>query len=117
MSLFFALLGAAIAVAFAGIGSAKGVGAASESATGVIANVINILGSMAGGSILGFFMFVVISILGHAMNFGINILGAYVHTNRLQYVEFFSKFYDGGGKKFTPFGMHTKYIKFFNKVK
>ena len=86
-------------------------------ATGVIANVINILGSMAGGGILGFFIFVVVSILGHAMNFGINILGAYVHTNRLQYVEFFSKFYDGGGKKFTPFGMHTKYIKFFNKVK
>ena len=86
-------------------------------ATGVIANVINMLGSMAGGGIFGFFIFVVVSILGHATNFGINILGAYVHTNRLQYVEFFSKFYDGGGKKFTPFGMHTKYIKFFNKVK
>lgn len=86
-------------------------------ATGVIANVINILGSMAGNGILGFIIFIVISILGHAMNFGINILGAYVHTNRLQYVEFFSKFYEGGGKKFIPFGMHTKYIKFLNKIK
>lgn len=86
-------------------------------ATGVIANVVNILGSMAGSSILGFVIFIIISIAGHAMNFGINILGAYVHTNRLQYVEFFSKFYEGGGKKFTPFGMHTKYIKFLNKIK
>ena len=86
-------------------------------ATGVIANVVNILGSMAGSGILGFIIFVIISILGHAMNFGINILGAYVHTNRLQYVEFFSKFYEGGGKKFIPFGMHTKYIKFLNKIK
>ena len=86
-------------------------------ATGVIANVVNILGSMAGNGILGFILFIVISILGHAMNFGINILGAYVHTNRLQYVEFFSKFYEGGGKKFIPFGMHTKYIKFLNKIK
>ena len=51
------------------------------------------------------------------MNFGINILGAYVHTNRLQYVEFFSKFYEGGGKKFIPFGMNTRYIKFLNKIK
>ncbi len=86
-------------------------------ATGVIANVVNILGSMAGNGILGFIIFIIISILGHAMNFGINILGAYVHTNRLQYVEFFSKFYEGGGKKFVPFGMHTKYIKFLNKIK
>lgn len=86
-------------------------------ATGVIANVVNILGSMAGSGILGFIIFMIISILGHAMNFGINILGAYVHTNRLQYVEFFSKFYEGGGKKFIPFGMHTKYIKFLNKTK
>lgn len=86
-------------------------------ATGVIANVVNILGSMAGNGISGFIIFIIISILGHAMNFGINILGAYVHTNRLQYVEFFSKFYEGGGKKFIPFGMHTKYIKFLNKIK
>ena len=86
-------------------------------ATGVIANVVNILGSMAGNGILGFIVFVIISIVGHAMNFGINILGAYVHTNRLQYVEFFSKFYEGGGKKFIPFGMNTRYIKILNKIK
>ena len=37
--------------------------------------------------------------------------GAYVHTNRLQYVEFFGKFYEGGGRKFEPFAVHTKYYK------
>jgi V/A-type H+-transporting ATPase subunit I len=41
----------------------------------------------------------------------INILGAYVHTNRLQYVEFFGKFYDGGGKAFSPFKTETKYVE------
>ena len=41
----------------------------------------------------------------------INALGAYVHTNRLQYVEFFGKFYDGGGRKFRPFTENTKYYK------
>jgi V/A-type H+-transporting ATPase subunit I len=46
------------------------------------------------------------------MNIGINMLGAYVHTVRLQYVEFFGKFYEGGGNKFHPFGIHTKFFKF-----
>lgn len=78
-------------------------------ATGVIANVVSILGSIAGPGVVGAISFIVISILGHAMNFGINMLGAYVHTNRLQYVEFFSKFYEGGGHKFKPFNMDTEY--------
>lgn len=81
-------------------------------ATGVIAGVVNILGSMSGNSVIGVIMFVVISIVGHSMNFAINMLGAYVHTNRLQYVEFFSKFYEGGGRKFAPFRMNTKYHQF-----
>lgn len=81
-------------------------------ATGVIAQVVNIMGTLAGKSVLGVIMFTVVFILGHLLNFAINMLGAYVHTNRLQYVEFYSKFYEGGGYAFKPMGMHTKYYDF-----
>ncbi|MCL2434317.1 MAG: V-type ATP synthase subunit I, partial [Clostridia bacterium] len=81
-------------------------------ATGAIANVVNMLGAMFGKSVVGVILFIVIFVFGHCLNFAMNMLGAYVHTNRLQYVEFFSKFYEGGGRKFTPFSMHTKYHQF-----
>ncbi|HCC35077.1 MAG TPA: hypothetical protein DEQ02_05375 [Ruminococcaceae bacterium] len=81
-------------------------------ATGIIAGVMNLLGSLFGGGIVGIIAFVIIFIIGHAVNFAINALGAYVHTIRLQYVEFFSKFYEGGGRKFQPFHVDTKYIRF-----
>ena len=45
------------------------------------------------------------------LNFGINLLGAYVHTNRLQFAEFFGKFYDAGGEAFRPFKASTKYTE------
>lgn len=83
-------------------------------ATGVIASVINVLGSLGGNSIVGLIAFILISIFGHALNFAINMLGAYVHTNRLQYVEFYQKFYEGGGRKYKPFGLNTKYFRFKN---
>lgn len=81
-------------------------------ATGVIGSVINQMGSMAGGGVIGALLFIVVFIFGHCLNLGINLLGAYVHCNRLQYVEFFGKFYEGGGRKFQPFTTHTKYYKF-----
>ena len=58
----------------------------------------------------GVILFIVVFIVGHAMNLAINLLGAYVHTNRLQFVEFFGKFYEGGGKPFEPFHAETKYV-------
>lgn len=81
-------------------------------ATGCIANVVNMLGAMLGNSVVGVFLFIIIAIFGHSLNFAMNMLGAYVHTNRLQYVEFYSKFYEGGGRKFEPFRMNTKYYQF-----
>ncbi len=81
-------------------------------ATGVIASVINVLGSLGGNSVIGIILYILISLVGHSLNFAINMLGAYVHTNRLQYVEFYQKFYEGGGKKFTPLSMNTKYYQF-----
>ena len=79
-------------------------------AGGVIANVMNIMGTMPGLNIIGVVVFVAIFAIGHAFNLAISGLGAYVHTSRLQYVEFFGKFYEGGGKPFEPFHAETKYV-------
>ena len=65
---------------------------------------------MPGGNLFGLIFFIVIFVVGHTINILINALGAYVHTNRLEYVEFFGKFYNGGGKEFIPFAQNTKYF-------
>lgn len=74
--------------------------------TGVIANVVNLLAAMPGNIVI----FVIIFIVGHTINIAINLIGTYVHTNRLQYVEFFSKFYEGSGRAFTPFKINSKFF-------
>ena len=80
-------------------------------ATGVIATVFNSMGSMGGNSPGGVVMFIIVFLIGNVLNLAINALGAYVHTNRLTYVEFFGKFYEGGGTAFRPFAVNTKYYK------
>ena len=55
--------------------------------------------------------FAVVFLIGHSMNMAINVLGAYVHTNRLQFVEFFGKFYEGGGKAYAPFAVNTRHFQ------
>ncbi|MDR1253404.1 MAG: V-type ATP synthase subunit I [Oscillospiraceae bacterium] len=84
--------------------------------TGVIASVFNKMGSMGGTGPLGIILFTVVFIIGHSINIGINLLGAYVHTNRLQFVEFFGKFYEGGSRKFSPFCSKEKYYKIKESV-
>jgi V/A-type H+-transporting ATPase subunit I len=85
-------------------------------ATGVIATVFNSMGSMGGDGPVGVVMFILVFLIGNVLNLAINALGAYVHTNRLTYVEFFGKFYDGGGRKFRPFAADTKYYKFKEEI-
>lgn len=80
-------------------------------ATGVIASVFNKLGSLFGSGIVTVIIFILIFIVGQLLNFFINVLGAYVHSNRLEFVEFFGKFYEGGGREFAPLRMNTKHYK------
>lgn len=81
-------------------------------ATGSIAGVINLIGTMPQNMAVKTVLLVVVFIVGHTANLAINLLGAYVHTDRLQFVELFSKFYTGGGREFSPLTVNTKYIKF-----
>lgn len=84
--------------------------------TGIIGNVINMMGTLPQNKITKALLLIVVFAIGHTINFGINIIGAYVHTNRLQYVEFFSRFYEGGGKKFRPFKADTKTLRFKEEI-
>lgn len=81
-------------------------------ATGSIASVINLIGTMPENKIVKLVLLIVVFAVGHTANLAINLLGAYVHTDRLQFVELFSKFYTGGGREFQPLTVNTKYIKF-----
>ena len=72
----------------------------------VIAQVFNTLGAIAGNIIV----FLIISIVGNILNFGLNLLGCYVHDLRLQCLEYFGKFYKDGGKPFRPLAVNTKYV-------
>ena len=71
-------------------------------AAGVIGQVVNILATLKGGSFIGILLMIVIFCIGHLLNLVINVLGSFVHTSRLQYIEFFNKFYEEGGTPFRP---------------
>ena len=85
-------------------------------ATGAIAQVVNTMGALAGGGIVGAIVFLLVFIFGHLLNFAINALGAFIHAARLQFVEFFGKFYVDGGEAFEPLKKNTKYIKIENEI-
>ena len=71
----------------------------------VIATVFNTIGAIANNLVVFFIIF----LIGHALNFGLNLLGCYVHDLRLQCLEFFGKFYEDGGRPFAPLDIKTKY--------
>ena len=78
-------------------------------AAGVISQVVNLIGTMGGATVVGFVALVLSFLLGHGLNLAINILGTFVHTSRLQYLEFFNKFYEDGGEEFRPEEPSAKY--------
>lgn len=71
---------------------------------------------MPGNKVAKLILFIIVFLLGHTANIAINLIGTYVHTNRLQYVEFFSKFYEGGGRSFTPLKVDTKHFRFKEEI-
>lgn len=80
-------------------------------AAGVIGQVVNILATMKGASFIGFVMMILVFCIGHVLNLVINVLGTFVHTSRLQYIEFFGKFYEDGGTPFTPMAPAERYAE------
>ncbi|HWP50758.1 MAG TPA: V-type ATP synthase subunit I [Clostridia bacterium] len=76
----------------------------------MVGQVMNQLGTMAGGGFFGLLVFIVVFLAGHTFNLAISLLGAYVHTGRLQYIEFFGKFFEGGGRAFRPLVNNTNYV-------
>ena len=65
-----------------------------------------------GVPVVGYVIGVIVLIPLHAFNLGLGVLSAYVHDARLQFLEFYGKFYDGGGRLFSPLGSRTKYIRY-----
>ena len=81
-------------------------------ATGSIAGVVNLICAMPGNLVLKAITLLVVGTAVHVANLAINLLGAYVHSDRLQFVELFSKFYEGGGRAFAPLKANTKNFRF-----
>ena len=80
-------------------------------AASVIGQVVNILATMKGASFFGFLLMIVVFCVGHVLNLVINVLGTFVHTSRLQYIEFFGKFYEDGGRPFVPLAPSDRYAE------
>ena len=80
--------------------------------TAVIGYAMNLLGSMVGPAFGGFgwIFAVIIFVIGHIFNFAMGLLSAYVHDSRLQYIEFFGKFYEGNGYLFEPFSLKLENV-------
>ena len=78
-------------------------------ASAVMAQVFNLLATMGGPTPVGFVLLVAVLLIGHVLNIAINLLGAFVHTSRLQYLEFFGKFFEDGGVGFVPAAPSEEY--------
>jgi len=88
-------------------------------ATAVIALIVNQIAFLFKDMIpyIGWGIAVLILVGGHIFNLGINALSGFIHSGRLQFVEFFPKFLEGGGRRFNPKKINLKYIKVENNLK
>jgi V/A-type H+-transporting ATPase subunit I len=88
-------------------------------ATGVVGFAMNltaiIFSDMMPHPVLGILIAVIIVVFGHSLNFGLSLLGAFIHSGRLQFIEFFGKFYESGSERFIPFVREMKYITLQDK--
>ena len=82
----------------------------------VIADIIssNSVSLITSGNAMFIVLGIVIMVIGHVFNLAIGLLGAYIHDARLQYVEFYGRFYEGEGNLFTPLGSNHKYVSVLN---
>ena len=78
-------------------------------ASAVIAQVVNMVGTMFVSGFWGFLILLAVSLIGHTVNLALNVLGSFVHTSRLQYLEFFGKFFEEGGEGFVPIADSDRY--------
>ena len=83
----------------------------------IIAQVVNLIGTLGGPTVVGFIALILAIALGHTLNLALSLLGAFVHTARLQYIEFFGKFYIDGGEPFKPASVRTKYTQIIKEEK
>ena len=79
----------------------------------VLAQVFNMLGATTGNIVT----FVLISLIGNVLNLALNLLGCYVHDMRLQFLEFFGRFYKEGGKAYKPLSVQSKYVEILKEEK
>ena len=82
-------------------------------ATAGMALAFNVVSQLLGNMIpfIGIAIMIILLVFAHIVNLGLQALGAGIHSLRLQYVEFFNRFYEGGGHEFTPFKIKRRYTK------
>lgn len=82
-------------------------------ATAIIGMAVNTIAGLVGGiPVVGIILTIIVLIIGHTFNLGINALGSFIHSGRLQFVEFFGKFIEGGGSPFTPLRRKSKFVQY-----
>ena len=81
-------------------------------ATSIIGLAVNTIAGMVNGvPVIGIVLALLVLIVGHVFNLGINALGAFIHSGRLQFVEFFTKFLEGGGRAFSPLKRESRFVR------